>query len=86
MANDGVKTTVESETPATKVPKPRGFAAMDPERVREIASRGGKRVHELGKGHQFTSDEAREAGTKGGTAPHVSRGAQRKAPQETPTE
>lgn len=39
----------------------RGFAAMDPERQREIASEGGKASHE-GPGHEFTSEEAREAG------------------------
>lgn len=54
--------------------KPRGFAAMDPDKVREIASRGGKAAHVTGKAHQFTSDEARIAGKKGGDAPHVRRG------------
>jgi uncharacterized protein len=44
----------------------RGFAAMTPERVKEIASMGGKRAHELGTAHEFTSEEAAEAGRKGG--------------------
>lgn len=44
----------------------RGFAAMDPARVREIASLGGKRVHALGRGHRWTSEEARKAGKIGG--------------------
>jgi len=44
----------------------RGFAGMDPEKQREIASEGGKASHEKGTGHEFTSDEAREAGKKGG--------------------
>ncbi len=44
----------------------RGFAAMDPERQREIASKGGKLAHVNGKAHEFTSDEARAAGKKGG--------------------
>jgi general stress protein YciG len=39
---------------------------MDPDRQREIARKGGKAAHEKGTAHQFTSDEAREAGRKGG--------------------
>jgi uncharacterized protein len=48
--------------------KPRGFAAMDPERQREISSIGGKRAHEVGRAHEFTVEEARIAGRKGGLA------------------
>ena len=44
----------------------RGFALMDPNRQREIARKGGKAAHEKGTAHQFTTDEAREAGRKGG--------------------
>ncbi len=54
--------------------KPRGFAAMDRNRVSEIASKGGKAAHAAGTAHQFTSDEARAAGRKGGVAPHIRRG------------
>lgn len=46
----------------------RGFAAMDPQRQREIASEGGRAAHEKGTAHEFTSEEAREAGRKGGQA------------------
>ena len=46
----------------------RGFAAMDEDKQREIASKGGKAAHEKGTAHQFTSEEAREAGRKGGQA------------------
>lgn len=46
----------------------RGFAAMDPEEQREIASKGGKAAHEKGTAHEFDSEEAREAGRKGGLA------------------
>ncbi len=46
----------------------RGFAAMDPEKQREIASKGGTNAHEMGVAHEFTPEEAREAGKKGGTA------------------
>jgi general stress protein YciG len=51
-----------------KEKKPRGFAAMTPEKQRESASRGGKSAHAQGKAHTFTPDEAREAGAKGGRA------------------
>lgn len=44
----------------------RGFASMDAERQREIASKGGKAAHKMGTAHQFTPDEARVAGRKGG--------------------
>lgn len=44
----------------------KGFASMDPARQREIARRGGKAAHASGHAHRFTSDEAREAGRKGG--------------------
>lgn len=44
----------------------RGFASMNTERQREIARKGGKAAHEKGTAHEFTSDEARAAGRKGG--------------------
>ncbi|HET6396310.1 MAG TPA: KGG domain-containing protein [Pseudoxanthomonas sp.] len=46
----------------------RGFASMDEEKQREIASKGGKAAHEQGTAHEFSSEEAREAGRKGGEA------------------
>jgi uncharacterized protein len=49
----------------------RGFASMSPEKQREIASKGGRAAHEKGTAHEWTSDEARTAGRKGG---QVSRG------------
>ena len=51
----------------------RGFAAMDEERQRKIASKGGKAAHEKGTAHEFTSEEAREAGRKGGMARSANR-------------
>jgi len=42
----------------------RGFAGMDRERQREIASQGGRAAHASGNAHQFTSEEARQAGSK----------------------
>lgn len=44
----------------------RGFASMDPKRQREIASEGGKAAHQSGNAHEFSSEEARKAGRKGG--------------------
>jgi general stress protein YciG len=49
-------------------PRKRGFALMDPQRQREIASLGGKQAHLEGRAHVFTSEEARAAGRKGGLA------------------
>jgi hypothetical protein len=43
--------------------KNRGFASMDPQRQREIASEGGKAAHQKGTAHEFTSEEARRAGS-----------------------
>src|SRR5436309_14057586 len=44
----------------------RGFASMDAEKQREIAAKGGKPAHAKGTAHEFTADEARAAGRKGG--------------------
>jgi uncharacterized protein len=46
----------------------RGFASMDPGKQREIASKGGRAAHAKGTAHEFNSDEARDAGRKGGQA------------------
>ena len=46
----------------------RGFASMDQERQRQIASKGGKAAHIKGRAHEFTPEQAREAGRKGGQA------------------
>jgi len=48
----------------------RGFASMDENKQREIASQGGKAAHEKGSAHEFSSEEAREAGRKGGQNSH----------------
>src|SRR6476660_230128 len=68
--------TAEKPQASAEAPRPRrrGFAAMDRDRVKEIASKGGKAAHAAGTAHQFSSDEARVAGRKGGMAPHVRRG------------
>src|ERR1700750_2907015 len=59
----------------------RGFASMSPEKQREIASKGGRAAHEKGTAHEWTADEARSAGRKGG---QVSRGGRGRL--VTPTE
>jgi general stress protein YciG len=46
----------------------RGFASMDASKQREIASKGGRAAHAKGTAHEFTSEEARVAGRKGGEA------------------
>jgi len=53
--------------------RPRGFGAMDRKLVSEIARKGGKAAHSAGTAHEFTSEEAREAGRKGGRATHARR-------------
>jgi uncharacterized protein len=63
----------------SKPKRPRGFAAMDRALVSAIARKGGKAAHSAGTAHEFTSDEAREAGRKGGRATHAKR---RKAGEE----
>ena len=60
----------------------RGFASMSPEKQREIASKGGRAAHEKGTAHEWTADEARSAGRKGG---QVSRGGRGRLPA-TPTD
>jgi general stress protein YciG len=51
----------------------RGFASMDRSKQKEIASKGGKAAHQKGTAHEWTSEEAREAGRKGGIASHQRR-------------
>jgi uncharacterized protein len=51
----------------------RGFASMDPQKQREIASKGGRAAHMQGTAHEWSSEEAREAGRKGGAASRNSR-------------
>jgi uncharacterized protein len=57
--------------------KRRGFGSMDPQRQREIASQGGIAAHQSGRAHEFTSEEARAAGRKGGTQAAINRRAKK---------
>jgi len=60
----------------------RGFASMDRNKQREIASKGGKAAHQKGTAHEWTSEEAREAGRKGGMASHRRKQEQQQPPEE----
>ena len=51
-------------TPIATERRLRGFAAMSPEKKKEIASMGGRAAHACGRAHQFSSEEARAAGKK----------------------
>lgn len=64
----------DSSEPRVSRKTPRGFAAMNPEAQRAIAAKGGRAAHQKGTAHEFTSEEARIAGRKGGEA---SRGGRR---------
>lgn len=70
--NDGGADSRTAGTVSRKTP--RGFAAMDPQAQRAIAAKGGRAAHQKGTAHEFTSEEARIAGRKGGEA---SRGGRR---------
>ncbi len=52
----------------------RGFASMTPEKQREIARLGGRAAHEKGTAHEWTPEEAQEAGRKGGKVSRGGRG------------
>ena len=56
------------EQAETRRKERRGFASMSPEKQREIASKGGRAAHMKGTAHEWTSEEARAAGRKGGRA------------------
>jgi len=67
-----MKASKETKTDdgAVKPHSRRAFASMDPSLVRKLASKGGKAAHAQGTAHEFTPDEARAAGHKGGLASH----------------
>jgi general stress protein YciG len=67
----------------SNVRKPRGFAALTPERRREISHKGGVSAHVKGSAHEWDSGAAREAGRKGGLA--HGRRTMNAGPQLTPT-
>lgn len=61
--DDGPSSEDEPKKPKKKKV---GFAVIPKDKVRELASEGGKSAHRQGTAHQFTSEEARAAGRKGG--------------------
>ena len=63
----------------------RGFASMERSKQREIASKGGKAAHNKGTAHEWTSEEAREAGRKGGMASHRRKLEQQQGDQQPDT-
>ena len=63
MANQGNKQGGNQSNSQSSGTRNRGFASMDPARQREIASQGGKAAHQKGTAHEFTSEEARRAGS-----------------------
>jgi general stress protein YciG len=74
IADRPPQSTVEpAEAGQAKAKSRRGFAAMDRTLVSAIARKGGKAAHTAGTAHEFTSEEAREAGRKGGRATHAKR-------------
>ena len=68
MAKNGAGASESTERKARSGKSERGFASMDPANQREIASKGGRAAHLAGTAHEFSSEEAREAGRKGGQA------------------
>lgn len=70
----------KQEQAAPRPPKKRrGFAVMDPRKVSEIASKGGKAAHEQGTAHVWSKEEAAEAGRKGGHAAYAAKRARAQA-------
>ena len=67
----------DAEPVGPRRPSIRGFAAMSAEKQRMIASLGGRAAHRAGKAHEFTPEEARVAGRKGGEARAAQRVAER---------
>ena len=63
----------------------RGFASMSAEKQREIASKGGRAAHEKGTAHEWSADEARAAGRKGGQVSRGGRGRLAPSPLESPS-
>lgn len=62
-SNQGSKQSGNQGNSQSSGTRNRGFASMDPARQREIASQGGKAAHAKGTAHEFTSEEARRAGS-----------------------
>lgn len=77
MTDIDTRVGADTAAPARTGKERRGFASMSPEKQREIASKGGRAAHLKGTAHEWTSDEARRAGRKGG---QISRGGRGRLP------
>ena len=66
MTDDGRRSSGHTSSAKRSGTSNRGFASMDRDRQREIASKGGRAAHAKGTAHEWTADEARVAGRKGG--------------------
>jgi general stress protein YciG len=66
-------TNPRKDPSVASAPRKRGFAAMDPNLVRDLARKGGVAAHRAGTAHEFSAEEARVAGRKGGLATHGAR-------------
>jgi general stress protein YciG len=77
-SSSGVEPPAATPVATPIVKRKHGFATMDPALVRQIASKGGKSAHAAGTAHEFTSDEARTAGSKGGRVAYAKRKASKK--------
>ena len=75
----GERSIASEQSAAPRKKARRGFAAMSADKQREIASLGGKAAHAKGTAHEFSPDEARAAGRKGGQAAQRARQATTKA-------
>ena len=73
IRNNNPAVPVDGEQPVRRKER-RGFASMSPEKQREIASKGGRAAHTKGTAHEWTSEEARSAGRKGGMISRGGRG------------
>jgi general stress protein YciG len=68
VSRDNARQSGASQSASARSRSNRGFASMDREKQREIASKGGRAAHAKGTAHEFDSGEARDAGRKGGMA------------------
>jgi general stress protein YciG len=69
-AGSETKNVSRGKLEGTVAKENRGFASMDRNKQREIASKGGKAAHQKGAAHEWTKEQAREAGRKGGRMSH----------------
>jgi general stress protein YciG len=83
MIQDGLGSSSQEEKGKSRISN-RGFASMSPEQQRQIASKGGQAAHKKGVAHEWTSEEARAAGKKGGQA--SKKGSKTSANENTDTE